>query len=53
MIGSLRGLHHYGILKSTMGEQAMQLPGRCSWILEKFDDEWKIVHFHKSVGAAW
>jgi uncharacterized protein (TIGR02246 family) len=39
--------------KSTMGEQVMQLPVRCSWILEKFDDEWKIVHFHKSVGAAW
>lgn len=39
--------------KSTMGEQVIQLPVRCSWILEKFDDEWKIVHFHKSVGAAW
>lgn len=38
---------------STMGEQVMQLPIRCSWILEKFGNEWKIVHFHKSVGAAW
>ena len=39
--------------KSTMGAQVMQLPVRCSWILEKQDKGWKIVHFHKSVGAAW
>ncbi|MDP2366024.1 MAG: nuclear transport factor 2 family protein [Ignavibacteria bacterium] len=39
--------------KATMEAQVMQLPIRCSWILEKQDNEWKIVHFHKSVGAAW
>ena len=39
--------------KSKMGDQVMQLPVRCSWILEKIGNEWKIVHFHKSVGAAW
>lgn len=39
--------------KSKMGDQVMQLPVRCSWILEKIGDEWKIIHFHKSVGAAW
>jgi len=39
--------------KATMETQVMQLPIRCSWILEKQDNEWKIVHFHKSVGAAW
>jgi ketosteroid isomerase-like protein len=39
--------------KSTMDAQVMQLPVRCSWILEKRVNDWKIVHFHKSVGAAW
>jgi len=39
--------------KSKMGDQVMQLPVRCSWILEKIGNEWKIIHFHKSVGAAW
>ena len=39
--------------KAKMGDQVMQLPVRCSWILEKIGNEWKIIHFHKSVGAAW
>ena len=39
--------------KATMEAQVMQLPVRCSWILEKQGDDWKIIHFHKSVGAAW
>ena len=26
------------------------LPLRCTWILEKKDDSWIIVHFHKSIG---
>jgi ketosteroid isomerase-like protein len=39
--------------KSTMEGQIMQLPVRCSWILEKHGKDWKIVHFHKSIGAAW
>src|SRR3989339_326579 len=39
--------------KATMDSQVMQLPVRCSWILEKRGNDWKIVHFHKSVGAAW
>jgi len=37
--------------KAKVGDQFMQLPVRCSWILEKIDNEWKIIHFHKSVGA--
>ncbi|HUX06473.1 MAG TPA: nuclear transport factor 2 family protein [Acidobacteriota bacterium] len=37
-------------LAATVGEQQIQLPVRCTWILEKRDGEWKIVHFHKSVG---
>jgi ketosteroid isomerase-like protein len=39
--------------KAAMGGEIMQLPVRCSWILEKEKDTWVIVHFHKSVGAAW
>jgi uncharacterized protein (TIGR02246 family) len=39
--------------RATMEGKAMQLPVRCSWVLEKRDGGWKIVHFHKSVGAAW
>ena len=39
--------------KSMLDAQVMQLPVRCSWVLEKRGNDWKIVHFHKSVGAAW
>jgi ketosteroid isomerase-like protein len=39
--------------KATMDVQVMELPVRCSWVLEKQGNDWKIVHFHKSVGAAW
>ncbi len=37
--------------KTTVGSQAVQLPVRCSWVLEKRGDGWTIVHFHKSVGT--
>ena len=37
--------------KATMGTQALELPVRCSWVLEKRDGRWLIVHFHKSVGT--
>jgi len=36
--------------KATIGEAAIELPVRCSWILEKRSAGWLIVHFHKSVG---
>ena len=36
--------------KATMGGQAIVLPVRCTWILEKRETDWVIVHFHKSVG---
>ena len=39
------------IFKAVMGRQAIELPVRCTWILEKFDSAWQIVHFHKSVGV--
>lgn len=37
--------------RTKMGEQVIQLPIRCSWILEKQGKDWKIIHFHKSVGT--
>ena len=38
--------------KAAVGEQAIEMPVRCSWILEKRETGWMIVHFHKSVGMA-
>ena len=36
--------------KAIMGEMAIEMPVRCSWLLEKQEACWVIVHFHKSVG---
>jgi uncharacterized protein (TIGR02246 family) len=36
-------------LKATMGENPIELPIRCTWVLEKRDSKWLIVHFHKSM----
>lgn len=38
--------------KATMGGKAIALPVRCTWILEKRETDWMVVHFHKSVGMA-
>ncbi len=38
--------------RATMEGQSIELPARCTWILEKRDAGWTIVHFHKSVGVA-
>jgi ketosteroid isomerase-like protein len=38
--------------KASMEGQSVELPARCTWILEKQDAGWVIVHFHKSVGMA-
>ncbi len=37
--------------KARIGDQAMDIPVRCSWFLEKQDGRWVIAHFHKSVRA--
>jgi len=37
--------------KAMMGENPVELPVRCTWVLEKRGDSWAIVHFHKSVSA--
>lgn len=34
------------------GDQAIALPLRCTWILEKRTAGWVIVHFHKSAGMS-
>lgn len=35
--------------KAVMAGKPLDLPVRCSWILQKRDNDWVIVHFHKSV----
>lgn len=37
---------------STVGRQPLAFPLRCTWILEKREAGWVIVHFHKSVGMS-
>jgi len=39
-------------LKAIMGGNPVELPVRCTWILEKRDNRWIIVHFHKSMAAS-
>jgi uncharacterized protein (TIGR02246 family) len=36
---------------AMMGDQPVDLDVRCTWVLEKNQDGWRIVHFHKSVAA--
>jgi len=37
--------------KAMMGDQQVEWPVRCSWILEKREGRWVIIHFHKSIAA--
>ena len=37
--------------ETTAGETAT-VPVRCTWVLERRDADWVIVHWHKSVGVA-
>ncbi len=34
---------------AKMGENAASFPVRCTWVLEKREGAWVIVHFHKSI----
>jgi uncharacterized protein (TIGR02246 family) len=36
-------------LTAKMGENPLSLPVRCTWVLEKRQGAWVVVHFHKSV----
>ncbi len=37
--------------KAKMGEQKLELPVRCTWILDKKENNWIISHWHKSISA--
>jgi len=37
--------------KAMMGEDPVEWPVRCSWVLEKRENRWVIIHFHKSIAA--
>jgi len=37
--------------RGKTAEGPMELPVRCTWILEKRTSGWTVVHFHKSVAA--
>jgi len=36
---------------AMMGDQPVDLDVRCTWVLERTLDGWRIAHFHKSVAA--
>lgn len=36
--------------RATLGDQPIVEPTRCTWVLERRDADWVIVHWHKSVG---
>jgi ketosteroid isomerase-like protein len=36
---------------ATAAADTMNLPVRCTWVLQKQDGQWKVVHFHKSLPA--
>ena len=38
-------------LKAMMAENQVELPIRCTWVLEKREAGWIILHFHKSMPA--
>ncbi|MFH1010047.1 MAG: nuclear transport factor 2 family protein [bacterium] len=37
--------------RAKAGQTLLDLPVRCTWILEKREGKWLIIHFHKSVAA--
>jgi len=37
--------------RANAGQNALDLPVRCTWILEKREGAWLVVHFHKSIAA--
>lgn len=37
--------------RARAGQNALDLPVRCTWVLEKREGAWLVVHFHKSIAA--
>ncbi len=38
--------------ETSRGGETASVPVRCTWVLERRDADWVIVHWHKSVGVA-
>ena len=38
--------------RAKSGDQEVVEPTRCTWVLERREGSWVIVHFHKSIGVA-
>jgi len=39
------------VFRARMGDQELELPLRCTWVAEKRDAGWILVHWHKSLGV--
>lgn len=39
------------VFKAAMGSTPLDLKLRCSWVLDKVQGKWQVVHFHKSIAA--
>ncbi len=37
--------------EGLLGDQPISAPLRCTWVCEKREKGWVLVHFHKSIGA--
>ncbi len=37
--------------RAAAGGERVELPVRCTWVLQKSNDRWRIHHFHKSVAV--
>lgn len=48
--GDMAWVTNQWVFSGKMGGQSMAIDLRCTWVLEKRQDHWIIVHFHKSVG---
>ena len=39
------------VIEGDVGGQHMAMPLRCTWVLEKRENGWRLVHFHKSMAV--
>ena len=40
------------VFRAKMGGQEVEFPLRCTWVVQKRDAGWVLVHFHKSMAMA-
>jgi ketosteroid isomerase-like protein len=50
LTGDIAWATNQWVFNARMGDQSLAMPLRCTWILERRQDKWVIVHFHKSAG---